>query len=250
MNDKIYKLYTTTDFTLEEIGEVVGLTGSRVSQITRSRFPKDYRVSRSARISRLKSNESSLDPSWRALYDSGELSIASIASELGVPSSHVYRAVEANYSAKVRKDHWNAIHAGLSRIGEAHPLYGTSWSESDGSTYARESSKSSLVHCMMYKDALGVSSYGGLSGSLVVHHVDSVKNNNSIQNLIMVTKSTHMKIHRGSIELNIDLCEICSGGLVAAELGIPSLPESVTAINVTGAKDISIDDIGVIINRT
>lgn len=255
MKSEILEYFHST-LTYAEIGDIFNLTGSRIGQIFRSNFTKEDLENRLQKVSTHKSNEYSLDPSWTSLYESCTLSISMIAEKLGVPPSHLYRAVENNYSEEYRKKHWDVIHDGRNRIGENHPLHGTTWGvppEHRGSyiRIRKPDGTNGLEHSLMYKEALGIESYGGLHGDLVVHHIDYNRSNNDPSNLIMVTPSTHMKIHKGSITLSnlSDKSYICDGHLVSQYLKLTKLPNTVVCYNLTGVEDVTLNDIGLILKQ-
>mgnify|MGYP000138538193 CR=1 FL=1 len=252
MHKELIDLYLTTDKTLDEMGEIFSITGARVGQILRSSMPADDYRKRAVERRKVKTNEYKLDPSWRSLYESENLSISKIADKLDVPPSHIYRAVEANYDREYRDFHSHKTCDGFNRVADKHPMFGRTWGlppELSGD-YEVEYYKGNRVyiHAKMFRQALGCN----YSSHFAVHHINNLKYDNDISNLIMVTPSTHMSIHKNDIDLSKfinDKSRIIGLDLLSREIGVSMDNTNVVVFCIadTIPKNITVDDIGVMI---
>ena len=69
--------------------------------------------------------------------------------------------------------------------------YGNAYQRKDG--YYQISSgehKGKLLHCLIYEE-----NYGPIPEGFVVHHIDGLKTNNECNNLMLLSKSNHHKLH-------------------------------------------------------
>ena len=249
MKDHIIHLYKTTILSAQDIGRQFNLTGSRICQILRSSLTPEFKAKRDLERKLERSNEYKLDPSWTSLYEDGSLSISKIADKLKVPASHIYRAVEANYDADYRLEHTLKVCDGHNRSGDNHPLFGTSWGVplEDRGEYEVffVNRKRVHVHANIFKVALGCS----YSKHFAVHHIDSNKSNNLLTNLIMITPSTHLKLHHSGADVHSRLTpdNLLPQTILKECLGIGHLADNIEVYKITDSEHVTLDDIGVII---
>lgn len=79
---------------------------------------------------------------------------------------------------------------GIYRRGKEHPLFKGDISD-DGQGYLRYNSTKVRVHRKVLEDKVGK-----IPPNLVVHHIDGNKQNNSLKNLQLLTRSEHFKLHK------------------------------------------------------
>ena len=126
-----------------------------------------------------------------------------VAKTLGTPRTNVIHILKTHLSEE-RRDQERRFRISRGRLNGAHPLRGCRpeehWRyqgdrvELRGYVLRRVASgKDEYVHRLVMAEALGLSN---LPEELHVHHIDGNKQNNSLDNLALVTNTGHQEIHR------------------------------------------------------
>jgi hypothetical protein len=146
----------------------------------------------------------------RELYETTELPLAALATEVGSSYKVVQKYVAQHYTQEQRKERKHRTYRN-SKLGDKNPMTGKSGAEhhnyiggvvSDGKGYlmalkpewytGRPGSNYIFQHVLVMCEALGLSE---LPGGFVVHHVDHNPTNNDLNNLALLTSSAHSRLH-------------------------------------------------------
>lgn len=98
----------------------------------------------------------------------------------GPPSLGIYKAIEANRGKALSNEH-------KKKLGESHYEHGTN----KGYRRLGRDKGRRLEHIYIAEQRLG----RRLFKDEVVHHKDGNKQNNSLENLVVLTRSAHAKLH-------------------------------------------------------
>lgn len=151
----------------------------------------------------------------RTLYEQEKLSIPQIADRLGLPRSRVRsKLIEQGVPLRsraegvwLRRDAIGDAHRGKKReftpdwksaIALARTRHGEQFAKgvtlkaSGYLEYTRGQHKGRLVHVVTMEERLG----RRLLPDEVVHHIDGDRSNNSIDNLAVMTRAAHTRLHR------------------------------------------------------
>lgn len=144
------------------------------------------------------------------LYERTNMTDAEIAEEVGISTGwlykgYLYRLYDREYR-KVRKQRSYQ----LSKLGDKNPMKGKTKEQhpkfkervKDGKGYwmvlkpdwytGRKGSNHVFEHSVIVCEALSLTE---IPKGFIVHHIDGVKTNNSIDNLALMTNSGHGKLH-------------------------------------------------------
>lgn len=143
------------------------------------------------------------------LYETTDYPLARIAVECALSYDIVWRFIRDNYSVEIRKAR-KKINYSLSKLGPKNPMKGKykelhpRYKEvvEDGKGYllvlkpdwytGRKGSKHIFEHHSVYCKNADITE---IPLGFVVHHIDEDKQNNSIDNLVMMTNATHCRLH-------------------------------------------------------
>lgn len=146
----------------------------------------------------------------KELYENTELTQAQIAERLGIPWKRVFKYIKANYSAAERKER-KAIRYRNSKLGSANPMTGQTGEAhpnfvgvvSDNKGYwmvlkpdwytGRKRSKHVFEHHVVVCLAMQLTE---IPKGCCVHHCDFNPQNNSFDNLVLLTMQEHTALHR------------------------------------------------------
>lgn len=146
----------------------------------------------------------------RELIENTDMTISQIAAELGVSNTWFLKSfVYPNYSKEYLNERKRKNYA-RSKTGDKNPMTGLTGSKhhnyrervSDGKGYwmilkpdwytGRKGSNYVFEHHVVICKALGITE---IPAGWVVHHLDEDKQNNNINNLILMTMEAHTKLH-------------------------------------------------------
>lgn len=145
----------------------------------------------------------------KELYENTEMTQAQIAEQLGIHWKRVFKYIKQNYSAAERKAR-KAVRYRNSKLGEANPMHGKCkelhhnyvgevsdikgyWMVIKPEWYTgRKRSKHVFVHHVVVCAALGITE---IPAGYHVHHCDFNPQNNSFDNLVLLTAGEHTALH-------------------------------------------------------
>lgn len=147
----------------------------------------------------------------KTLYETTTLSQQQIAAQLGYGSfKPVFNYIKRNYSSEYRRQRNSAVHASRKQ-GADNPMYGKTGDAhhnrkervSDGKGYwlvlkpawytGRRGSKHVFEHHVVVCEALRLTQ---IPRGFVVHHCDENPQNNSFNNLVLLTMQGHTALHQ------------------------------------------------------
>lgn len=142
-------------------------------------------------------------------YENTELTQQQIANKLGIPVSHVYKFVKANYTKEERKARKAKCYRNA-KLGDKTPMKGKTGSAhpnfigvvSDNKGYlmvlkpswytGRKGSKHVFLHSVVVCENLGITE---VPAGWCVHHCDENPHNNCFSNLVVLTMGDHRRLH-------------------------------------------------------
>lgn len=130
------------------------------------------------------------------LYRSLEQNMVQIAESLSLPEGSVRGILLAELSPEERKRLRGAFHS-KSKMGAANPMFGTKTAAErilrQGRAAVWNGEGYTFEHRLIVAKSLGLQD---LPAHWEVHHIDEDKSNNDLDNLAIVTKRGHRKLHR------------------------------------------------------
>lgn len=142
--------------------------------------------------------------SYLYLEDSRKLTVEQIGKELGVTHATVTAIIKDTIDPEVHRAE-KALRYSRSKTGANSPMFGKcglkhpNWkgvcSDHKGHFTMKMGGKRYFYHRIVFAEMLGIPP-SQLPQSLTVHHIDGDPSNNSLDNLALVTKSGHKKLHR------------------------------------------------------
>lgn len=146
----------------------------------------------------------------KSLYENTELTMQSIAEQLGTTYKVVFNYVKRNYSSEYRrsrkaKTYRNSklgeLNPMLGNVLERHPRYIGIVSDTKGYLMAvkpawytgRKKSHHVFVHHLVICESLGLTE---IPRGWCVHHCDFNPHNNDVGNLVLLTVGEHSSLHK------------------------------------------------------
>lgn len=148
------------------------------------------------------------------LYENTDLTQKQIAERLGSTPKMVGTYIRKNYSSVSRKER-HKRNVAKSKVGTLNPMYGNTGDKHpryigrtpDCKGYmmvlkpewytGRKGSKHIFEHHAVVAEALGLTA---IPQGYHVHHCDQDKMNNSFDNLVLLTASDHLRLHKSVLD--------------------------------------------------
>lgn len=199
----ICELYHVTDLSIVAIAKKVGVSDYRAQACIRRKYPKEVRDHRRGLLTAEQQDKA------KALFEDTSLTMEEIASSVGATRKQIHGLAHDNFS----EDYLQGRKRGNyreSKIGDKNPMKGKTGEDhhnyvgevEDGRGYlmvikpewytGRPGSKHVFQHSVVFCENVGLTE---IPPGFCVHHVDGDRKNNNINNLALLRRDAHQRLH-------------------------------------------------------